>query len=202
MERIYAVRCGSFLDENRNRGRILAVWHRDEKESTFLEQFFHVGTVTSPHGVRGDVKVYPTTEEPDRFLDLKDVILRRNGKEEIREISHVRFLKRLVVLHLNGIEDRTAAELYRNWELFVSRENAIPLEEGEYYVADLIGLKVYTEKEQLGILKDVLQTGANDVYVVETSRYGEVLIPAIKECILHVDPAEGRMDVHLLPGLI
>lgn len=180
----------------------MAVRHEVEEESRILEQFFHIGTVTSPHGVRGDVKVYPTTDEPDRFLDLKDVILRTNGREEIREISHVRFLKSLVVLHLNGIEDRTSAELYRNWELFVSRENAIPLEEGEYYVADLIGIKVYTEKEHLGILKDVLQTGANDVYVVESAQYGEVLIPAIKECILHVDPAGGRMEVHLLPGLV
>ena len=167
-----------------------------------MEQFFHVGTVTSPHGVRGDVKIYPTTEDPARFLDLDEVILRRNGKEEIRGISHVRFLKNLVVLHLEGIDDRNAAEPYRGWELYVTRENAIPLEEGEYYVADLIGMDVYTEKDKLGILTDVMQTGANDVYVVDSPRYGEVLIPAIKACIINVDPEGGRMDVHLLPGLV
>ena len=170
-----------------------------------MERFFHIGTITSPHGVRGDVKVYPTTDDPERFLDLDRVILRKNGSEtnrEIRQISHVRFMKNMVILHLEGIQDRNTAELYRQWELFVSRENAVPLQENEYYIADLVGMKVYQEEEFLGTLREVMQTGANDVYAVESPKWGEVLIPAIKACIMKVDPAEGRMDVHLLPGLI
>lgn len=170
-----------------------------------VEQFFHVGTITSPHGVRGDVKVFPTTDDPERFLDLDKVILRKNGREagqEIREISNVRFIKNMVILHLEGVPDRNAAELYRQWELYVPREDAVPLSEDEYYIADLVGMKVYREEGFLGTLREVMQTGANDVYVVDSPEWGEVLIPAIKACIMKVDPAEGRMDVHLLPGLI
>ena len=179
--------------------QILCLCIREDR----VEQFFRVGCITSPHGVHGEVKVYPTTDDPDRFLDLEKVILRKNGKEEIRKISRVRFQKNMIILSLEGITDRNTAELYRQWELYVSREDAIPLEENEYFVADLIGMKVYQEGDNyLGVLRDVLQTGANDVYAVETESYGEVLIPAIKACIIKVDPAAGRMDVHLLPGLI
>ncbi len=169
-----------------------------------MEKFFHVGTITSPHGVRGEVKVYPTTDDPERFLDLETVILRKSEQEAGRTygILKVHFLKNMVLLLLEGIEDRNTAELLRGYELYVSREDAVPLHENEYYIADLIGMEVYTEKERLGILQDVMQTGANDVYVVLSERYGEVLIPAIKACIMKVDVAQGRMDVHLLPGLI
>ena len=170
-----------------------------------MEQFFHIGTITSPHGVRGDMKVYPTTDDPERFLVLEKVIVRKNGREagqEIRGVSGVRFLKNMVILHLEGISDRNAAELYRQRELYVPREDAVPLDEDEYYVADLIGMDVYREEGRLGRLREVMQTGANDVYVVDSPEFGEVLIPAIKACIMKVDPAEGRMNVHLLPGLI
>ena len=170
-----------------------------------MEQFFHIGTITSPHGVRGDVKVFPTTDDPERFLDLEKVILRKRGREagqEIHEISQVRFLKNLVVLHLDGIGDRNAAEGYRQWELYVPREEAVPLEEDEYYIADLVGMEVYREEGRLGVLREVMQTGANDVYVVDSPEFGEILIPAIKTCIRKADPAGGRMDVRLLPGLI
>ena len=169
-----------------------------------MEQFFHVGTITSPHGVRGEVKVYPTTDDPERFLDLKQVILRKkeNDPGETRGIRKVHFLKNMVLLHLDGVEDRNAAELLRGLELYVPREDAVPLQEDEYFIADLIGMKVFSDGEEFGVLKDVLQTGANDVYAVMSPRFGEVLIPAIKPCIINVDIVEGRMDVHLLPGLI
>ena len=169
-----------------------------------MEQFFHVGTITSPHGIRGDVKVYPTTDDPERFFDLETVILKKNENDsgKVCGISQVRFMKNMVLMRIEGVDDRNAAELLRGWELYVSRENALPLGENEYYVADLIGMEVYTEKGLLGTLTDVMQTGANDVYCVQSQRYGEVLIPAIKPCIIKVDVAEGRMQVHLLPGLI
>ena len=170
-----------------------------------MEQFFHVGTITSPHGVRGDVKVYPTTDDPERFLDLDTVLLRKDGREtgqESRGVSNVRFLNNMVNLHLEGVSDRNTAELYRRWELYVPREKAVPLMEDEYYIADLVGMSVYREEGFLGTLREVMQTGANDVYVIDSPEFGEVLIPAIKACIIKVDPAEGRMDVHMLPGLI
>ena len=169
-----------------------------------MEQFFHIGTITSPHGIRGEVRVFPTTDDPARFLDLKSVILKRNESEsgEVKKIQGVRFQKNMVLLLLEGINDRNAAETLRKIELYVAREDAVPLGENEWFIADLIGMDVYTEDGLLGKLTDVMQTGANDVYCVQSPVHGEVLIPAIKQCIMNVNVEGGRMDVHLLPGLI
>lgn len=167
-----------------------------------MESFLKVGVITSPHGVRGDVKVFPTTDEPLRFKKLEKVCLDEKGRD-CREVSGVKFVKNMVVLHLSGIDSMDEAEGYRQRELFVRREDALPLGENEYYIADLIGISVETEEgTQLGTLREVLQTGANDVYVVDAPDYGEVLIPAIRQCILKVDIAAGKMRVHLLPGLL
>ena len=168
-----------------------------------MEQFFKVGVITSTHGLKGEVKVFPTTDDPERFYDLEKVILRHKREEKILEVEHVRFFKNMVIVKFKGINDINQIETYRQAELYVSREDAITLEEDEYYIADLIGLQVYTEDGVLfGTLKDVMQTGANDVYIIEREDGTEVLVPAIGECILHVDPEGGRMDIHLLPGLI
>ena len=163
---------------------------------------FRVGVVTSPHGVRGELKVYPTTEEPERFQRLERVRVCRRDREEERKVVSVRFQNAMVLLRLEGVDSRDVAEQYRKAELYVDRAEALPLEEGEYYVADLISLTVTEEGEVLGTLKDVLFTGANDVYLVERPDGGELLIPAIKECIRDVDLEAGRMEVHLLPGLL
>ena len=167
-----------------------------------MEAYFHIGTVTSPHGIRGEVKVYPTTDDPARFLDLNQVILRVETGDEVRAVEGVRFTKGMVLLKLEGIPDRTAAEGYRGCELYVPRADAVPLGKDEYYIADLIGMRVHTAEGELGRIREVLQTGANDVYVVDSPLHGEVLIPAIKACIIKVDIEGGRMDVELLPGLI
>ena len=120
-----------------------------------------------------------------------------------RKVQRVKFFKNMVILKLEGIESMNDAELYRQCDLLVDRENAIPLEEGEYYIADLIGLRVISdEKEDLGKLTDVMQTGANDVYVVEGPAHGEILIPVIDDCVLDIDLEKGEVLVHLLPGLI
>ncbi|MDO4623045.1 MAG: ribosome maturation factor RimM [Eubacteriales bacterium] len=168
-----------------------------------MEKFLKIGAVTSTHGVKGEVKVYPTTDDPTRFEDLDEVILTKNSRQEIHEIQSVRYFKNMVILKLKDIDDMTKAETYKTWDIIIPREMGVELEEDEYYQADLIGLEVSTEEgEYLGKLKDVLETGANDVYVVKTEQYGEVLIPAIKACILNVDIEGGKMLVHLLPGLI
>ena len=167
-----------------------------------MEDYFKVGVITSPHGVRGEVKVYPTTDDPNRFRDLKKVFLDDRGGDE-REVGGVKFVKNLVVLKLSGISSMDEAERYRQRELFVRRADAVPLEENEFFIADLIGCEVRTEEGQvLGTLTDVLQTGANDVYVVEFPAGGEVLIPAIRDCIRRVDVDAGVVTVHLLPGLM
>ena len=166
-----------------------------------MEQYLKIGVITSPHGVHGEVKVFPTTDEPERFRRLKKVYLDDRGGDQ-REVSGVKFIRNMAVLKLSGISSMDEAQKYRQRELFVSREDALPLAENEYYIVDLIGLEVFSEGESIGTVREVLQTGANDVYAVDLAAGGEVLIPAIRDCILKVDIPGGRMDVHLLPGLL
>lgn len=168
-----------------------------------MEEFLKVGVVTSTHGLRGEVKVFPTTDDPERFRKLKDVWLERQGNREKLRIGSVKFFKNLVIVKFQGIDDISQVETWRGAELYVERKDAVPLKENEYYIADLLGMKVCTEDGALlGSLKDVISTGANDVYAVDSEKYGEVLIPAIKQCIMGVDVTSGVMTVHLLPGLI
>ncbi len=167
-----------------------------------MSDLLQVGVITSTHGVRGEVKVFPTTDDPARFKKLKQVIL-DDGKQQIDlEIASVKFFKNMVILKFKGIDNINDVEKYRRATLLVTRENAVPLAENEYFIADLIGLSaVSDEGGELGTITDVLQTGANDVYVVTTPQKEEILVPAIRECILAVDLDARRMQLHLLPGL-
>ena len=167
-----------------------------------MEQFLQVGVISSTHGVRGEVKVFPTTDDPARFLELKNVILDA-GKEQIPlEIQGVKFFKQFVILKFKGIDNINDIERYKSRPLLVNREDAVDLEEDEYYIADLIGMAVVTDEGEKGTLTDVIETGANEVYVVEFENLGEVLIPAIHDCILDVDLDKMLMQVHLLEGLV
>ena len=167
-----------------------------------MENLLQVGVITSTHGIRGEVKVFPTTDDPNRFRKLKQVIL-DTGKEQLdMEIASVKFFKNQVIVKFKGIDDINDVEKYRKAGLYVTRENAVPLGENEYFIADLIGLRVISdEEEELGVIDDVLQTGANDVYIVKKEQTPDLLIPAIKDCIKNVNIEEGTMVVHLLPGL-
>ena len=146
-----------------------------------MEQLLQVGVITQTHGVRGEVKVFPTTDDAARFKKLKHVML-DTGKETLPlEIESVKFFKQFVILKFKGFDNINDIERYKRCPLLVERENAVPLEEGEYFIADMIGMKVITDEgENFGILKDVMETGANDVYVIEHPSEGEVLVPAIK----------------------
>lgn len=167
-----------------------------------MEDLLQVGVITSTHGVRGEVKVFPTTDDAARFKKLKNVIL-DTGKEKIDlEVVGVKFFKNMVILKFKGIDNINDVEKYRKMSLFVTRENAVKLKKDEYFIADLIGLKVQTDEgEALGEVTDVLQTGANDVYEIRTEDGEEILLPAIKDCVKEVDVEGGSMLVHLLPGL-
>ena len=167
-----------------------------------MEDLLQVGVITSTHGIRGEVKVFPTTDDPKRFRKLKQVIL-DTGKEQLEmEIASVKFFKNMVIVKFKGIDDINDVEKYRKAGTYVTRENAVPLDENEYFIADLIGLRVISdEEEELGVIDDVLQTGANDVYIVKKEQTPDLLIPAIKDCIKNVNIEEGTMIVHLLPGL-
>lgn len=167
-----------------------------------MEDLLQVGVITSTHGVRGEVKVFPTTDDMARFKKLKQVIL-DTGKEKIElEIAGVKFFKNMVILKFKGFDDINDVEKYRKKSLYVTRENAVKLKKNEYFIADLIGLSVTSDEgENLGKITDVLQTGANDVYVISKNGVPDILLPAIRDCVKNVDIAGGSMEVHLLPGL-
>ena len=168
-----------------------------------MEDFFKVGIITSTHGVRGEVKVYPTTDDMRRFKRLKEVIM-DTGKERLpMEIESVKFFKQFVILKFKGIDNINDVEKYRKSELYVSRQNAVRLARDEYFIADLMGLTVQNEDgEDIGVLKDVMETGANDVYVIDLNDGRELLLPAIKQCVLAVDVEAGFMKIHIMEGLL
>lgn len=168
-----------------------------------MEEMLQVGVVTTTHGVRGEVKVFPTTDDVNRFKKLKEVFL-DIGKEKVSlEIEGVKFFKQMVILKFKGIDTLDDAAGYRQAGLYVTRENAVKLKKDEYFIADLIGVSVYDEADRLlGSLEDVMTTGANDVYVIRMTDGRELLLPAIRQCILDVDVEQGRMKVHVLEGLL
>ena len=167
-----------------------------------MEQFFKIGIIASTHGLKGEVKVYPTTSDISRFNDLEDVIVDTGRNHLVLEIQQVKFFKKMVILKFKGIDHINDVEKYKGKDLLVTRENAVKLGEDEYFIADLIGLEVLSDDGKTGTLVDVIETGANDVYVVDFEEMGQVLIPAIKDCILKVDIEGRQMEVHLLEGLI
>lgn len=164
---------------------------------------FRVGVIANTHGIRGEVKVYPTTDDVNRFDDLKNVIL-DTGKEKLElQVQGVKYFKNMVILKFKGIDNINDIEKYKGKDLLVTRENAVPLGKNEYYIADLIDMEVFDEEgKKLGVLNDVMQTGANDVYVIILENGSELLLPNIDQCILDVNVEEKKMTVHVLEGLM
>ena len=168
-----------------------------------MEELLQVGVITSTHGVRGEVKVFPTTDDPERFKTLKHVLLDTGREKKPLEIQGVKFFKQFVILKFKGIDNINDIERYKRCPLLVERKDAMALEEDEYFIADMLGMEVAEEDgRRFGTLKDVIQTGANDVYVIDSLEHGEVLVPAIRECILDVDIENQKMKIHLMDGLI
>ncbi|MFI3202440.1 MAG: ribosome maturation factor RimM [Eubacteriales bacterium] len=168
-----------------------------------MDKLLQVGVISSTHGLKGEAKVFPTTDDVNRFKKLKQVTLVKNGIEEILEIQSIKFFKKLVIVKFKGIDDIDEVLPYKGDSLYVTREQAVPCEKDEYFIADLIDLTVVDEEEkELGRLKEVIRTGANDVYVVELLNGQDCLIPAIKECILQIDVKGRKMKVHVMEGLL
>ena len=162
-----------------------------------------VGVITQTHGIRGEVKVYPTTDDANRFKKLKQVTLDTGRERILMEIEGVKFFRQFVILKFKGYDSINDVEKYRQGKLMVARDQAVRLKKDEYFVADMIGLSVVTDEgEAFGTLKDVLATGANDVYVVEREDGSEVLLPAIRDCIKKVDMDGRVMEVHIMEGLL
>ncbi len=168
-----------------------------------MEDTLRVGVIASTHGIRGEVKVFPTTDDAKRFEKLKEVLLDTGKELKTMEIQQVRFFKNMVIVKFKGYDTINDIEIYKGKDLLVTREHAVELGPDENFIVDLIGLSVETDEgELLGELTDVLITGANDVYEVTRTDGKKVLLPAIKDCVLDVDLEAGRVLVHVLEGLL
>ena len=173
---------------------------------------FRIGVISSVHGIHGECKVFVTSDSPERFKKLKTVRAVRpqdplsgakGGEEKELELVSVKFFNNMAICRFRGIDTPEEIRKYRGMELWIDRSEAVPLEEGEFYIADLIGLNVETDDgELLGIVSDFWPTGANYVITVKQKNGKEVLLPYIKDCVKDVLPEEGKIVVHLMEGLL
>ena len=168
------------------------------------DELLRVGGIITTHGLKGEVKIFPTTDDVKRFKKLDEVYMQdHKGNWYLLHVASCKFFKDQVILKFKEFNDINEVEGYKKCELYVDREHAIPLEEGEYYIADLIDLDVISDDGTFeGTLTDVLQTGANDVYEITADNGKTFLLPAIKQCILDVDVEAGTMKIHILEGLL
>ncbi|PKM96101.1 MAG: 16S rRNA processing protein RimM [Firmicutes bacterium HGW-Firmicutes-1] len=169
-----------------------------------MEEFLYVGRVANTHGVQGAIKVIPTTDDPKRFELLKKIYIEDiKGNTAVYTIKSVKYLTKFVVLDLNEVADMNAAMLLKQGIVKIPRDEAMPLEQGEFYISDLIGIDVYDDSGKLlGPLKDIIFTGSNDVYVVDNGTRDGLLLPAIKQCIQSIDITNHKMIVTILEGLL
>lgn len=164
---------------------------------------FQIGVITQTHGIKGEVKVFPTTDDVKRFKRLEKVTIDSGKKRFEAEIESVKFFKQFVILKFKGFDTIEDIQAYKQAKLLVDREHAVRLRKDEYFVADLIGTKVVSDEgTELGVMTDVIETGANDVYVVKNSEGEEILFPAIKDCVKEVDLENGVITLHVMEGLL
>lgn len=166
-------------------------------------QYFEIGQIVNHFGIKGMVKVNPFTDDISQFEEMKTILVDKKGNLQEMQIEEVKYSKNQVLLKLKGIETVEEAEKYRNCYLKLPREKARKLPKNTYFIADLIGLEVYTEEGNLlGKVDDIYNTGASDIYVVKDELGKQILLPAIKEVIKQVDLEQEKIVVHLLDGLV
>lgn len=163
-----------------------------------MEDRLRVGVITSPHGIKGEVKVYPTTDDLNRFKDLKGCYL-VSGQEIIEtECLSCKFLKNMVVLKLKDYDDISQVEKFRQWDIMVNRKDAVKLEEGEFFICDVMGAAVYDQNDRLlGHIEEVLETAANLVFVIKDEKKKEILVPVVKDWIRDIDTEQKIVKVFL-----
>lgn len=166
-------------------------------------QYFEIGQIVNHFGIKGMVKVNPFTDDISQFEEMETILVDKKGSIQEMQIEEVKYSKNQVLLKLKGIETVEEAEKYRNCYLKLPREKARKLPKNTYFIADLIGLEVYTEEGNLlGKVDDIYNTGASDIYVIKDELGKQILLPAIKEVIKQVDLEQEKIVVHLLDGLV
>lgn len=162
-----------------------------------------MGVISNTHGVKGELKVFPTTDDVLRFKRLKNIRLVGNKRELEAEIENVRFFKNMAIVKFVGYDDINDVIGFKGMDLIIDRNDAVELKENEYFISDIIGARVELEdKSLLGTVKNVIITGANEVFEVESEIYGQILIPSVKECIKKLDVENSLLVVSLLDGMI
>ena len=168
-----------------------------------MQKRLEVGQIVNTFGIKGEIKVTPFTNDIRRFDDLKKVYVKTRKESKLYNVENARYHKNMILLKLKGINTPEEAEMLRNAFLEIDREDAIPLEEGTYFIADLLGLEVYTDEGKLlGKVEDIYNTGSKDIYVIKDELGKQVLLPGINEVIKEVDLNNGKIIVHLIPGLV
>lgn len=168
-----------------------------------MEKYLEVGQIVNTFGIKGQVKVVPFTDDINRFDELKQIYIQKNNSLEPFEIEEVKYHKNMVLLKLKGIDTMEQAERLRNYYIKIDRKDAKKLPEGTYFIADLIGLEVYTDENKLlGILEDIYNTGSSDIYVVKDELGKQILLPAIKDVVKTIDLENKKIIVHIIEGLI
>jgi len=169
-----------------------------------MTKYLEIGQIVNTFGIKGMVKVKPFTDDTKkRFDNLKKVYIQNKNTRKEYEIEEVKYHKEMVLIKFKSIENPEDANLLRNNYLVVDRDEEEPLEEGTYYIVDMIGLEVYTDEgEKLGILDDVFNSGSSDIYVVKNELGKQILLPAIEDVIKNIDMEQRKMIVHLVPGLM
>lgn len=168
-----------------------------------MQKYFEVGQIVNTFGVKGWLKVKPFTDDVNRFEELKKVYICKKEKLEEVEIEEVKYHKDMVLLKVKGIDNMNEAEKVKGFYIKIDRENAKKLPKDTYFIADLLGLEVYSDNgEFLGKVDDIFRTGANDVYVIKDEKGKQILLPSIPEVIKEIDLEKEIIIVHLLKGLV
>ena len=168
-----------------------------------MKKYLRAGTITQPFGIKGETKVYPHTDDPAIFKKIKKIFIEKSGSYEEYELESARMALPLVILKFKGIDSPEEIRNFRQQDIYILREDASPLAEGEYYFADIIGMDAVDDTGvNHGKITDIIQTGANDVYEITAEDGSSFLLPAIKECIISVDTDENKMVIHILEGLL
>jgi len=166
-----------------------------------MEKDLRIGVITSTHGVHGEVNVFPTTDDLERFKQVNPVIVTTKKTEEIKKIESVKYFKGMAILKLSDVDNMDMAELLKNGEIWIDKSQS-PKEEGKYLICDLIGMTCVTEEgKKVGVVEDVLMTAANPVFSIRKEDGKELLLPKIPDCVLHVDEEKREITVYVLPGL-
>ena len=163
---------------------------------------FRIGQIVNTQGLKGEVRVYPYVDDINRFDELENFYLDKNFNQEF-EVERVRYKGNMVIMKIKGVDSVEMAERLKTKNLYVSRENSVDLDEDEFFIADLIGLDVFTVAgEKVGTLKDVLQYSANDVYVVKGDNDKEYLIPSILKFVPEINIEEKKMIIDPIKGML